>query len=82
MVNLLKSQNMIKIDDLSDGISFLREWRNLTNSILESGYEIIDEISFFLEIENSIIMFNIINTSVDGNQFDSIIELINYLGYE
>lgn len=82
MVNLLKSQNMIKIDDLSDGISYLKEWRYLTNSLLSSSYQIVDDVNFFLEIENSIIMFNLNNITIDGIQFISINELINYLGYE
>lgn len=73
---------MIKIDDLSDGISYLKEWRYLTNSLLSSSYQIVDDVNFFLEIENSIIMFNLNNITIDGIQFISINELINYLGYE
>lgn len=82
MVNLLKIENKVKIDDVSNGISSLREWRNLTNYLLESGYEVLDENNFHLEIENTLILFNLNFTTVNGISFSNIQEIISYLGYE
>lgn len=82
MVNLLKNENKVKIDEVSNGISFLREWRNLTNYLSESGYEVLDENNFHLEIENTLILFNLTFTTVNGASFSNIQEIISYLGYE
>lgn len=83
MIYLLKNGNKLVKSSDSLGTSFLNEERELTflniDDDRKSGYFSHNDNEISIELGGNIIFFKLDELNIDGRQFNSINELINYI---